>query len=143
MTPVERKVLEDKGYVEMRNFVYDVIEKRLDSPFNDGAQTPKSGHPVFIAQHATATCCRKCLHKWHQVPRHRVLNDEEKMFIAGLVLRWIRKDAALPMDKILEERRRRFRKQVTKNIKPFYAKRKFNPRRLSAHGASRQRLFSA
>ncbi len=24
------------------------------------------GHPVFVAQHATATCCRECIRKWHK-----------------------------------------------------------------------------
>ncbi len=34
-------------------------------PANDGRQTPMRNHPAFIAQHATATCCRGCLEKWH------------------------------------------------------------------------------
>jgi len=34
---------------------------------NDGKQTPMRGHPVFIAQHATATCCRECIRKWHKI----------------------------------------------------------------------------
>ena len=32
-------------------------------PANDGKQTPFHGHPVFVAQHATAKCCRSCLYK--------------------------------------------------------------------------------
>ena len=31
------------------------------------SQTPMRGHPVFIAQHATATCCRECIRKWHKM----------------------------------------------------------------------------
>ncbi len=31
---------------------------RAAEPRNDGKQTPFRGHPVFTAQHATATCCR-------------------------------------------------------------------------------------
>ncbi len=38
-------------------------------PRNDGRQTPMRGHPVFVAQHATATCCRGCLAKWHFIPQ--------------------------------------------------------------------------
>src|SRR6476659_5385464 len=38
-------------------------------PKNDGKQTPMRGHPIFIAQHATATCCRGCLAKWHRIPQ--------------------------------------------------------------------------
>ncbi|WP_251023391.1 DUF4186 family protein [Streptomyces sp. ISL-10] len=32
--------------------------------------------PVFVAQHATATCCRTCLERWHVVPAGRALDDE-------------------------------------------------------------------
>ena len=39
-----------------------IIERLADAqPKNDGKQTPMRGHPVFVAQHATATCCRGCL----------------------------------------------------------------------------------
>ncbi|MCP9485713.1 MAG: DUF4186 domain-containing protein [Gaiellaceae bacterium MAG52_C11] len=31
------------------------------APRKDGKQTPYRGHPVFVAQHATATCCRTVL----------------------------------------------------------------------------------
>ena len=51
----------------------DLIARRLvpAEPRNDGKQTPYRGHPVFVAQHATATCCRSCLERWHQIPRGR------------------------------------------------------------------------
>jgi hypothetical protein len=39
-----------------------IIERLADAqPQNDGRQTPMRGHPIFIAQHATAACCRGCL----------------------------------------------------------------------------------
>lgn len=56
---------------------------------NDGTQTPYTGHPVFIAQHATATCCRQCLFKWHRIPLFRPLNEEEIRLCVTLILRWI------------------------------------------------------
>ncbi len=40
-------------------------------------QTPFRGHPVFIAQHATATCCRECLAKWHRIPRNTAFRPHE------------------------------------------------------------------
>ena len=58
---------------------YDFINKRLkpkDIP-NDGKQTPMKGHPVFIAQHATACCCRECLYKWHHIAKDRTLTNKE------------------------------------------------------------------
>jgi hypothetical protein len=52
-----------------------IIEKRSVPalPPNDGQQMPFRGHPVFVAQHATETCCRSCLAKWHKIPRGRAL----------------------------------------------------------------------
>ena len=52
--------IDKKGIDKIVSHAYDFIEKRLSSDIisNDGKQTPMRGHPVFIAQHATATCCR-------------------------------------------------------------------------------------
>lgn len=47
------------GIETIQQHAYDFINKRLAPAkiINDGKQTPMRGHPVFIAQHATATCC--------------------------------------------------------------------------------------
>ena len=59
---------------------------------NDGAQTPMKAHPVFIAQHATATCCRSCLYKWYKIPKTRSLSEKEIRFIIALIVEWINKE---------------------------------------------------
>lgn len=47
----------------------EIIFKREALAFipNDRKQTPTKGHPVFVAQYATATCCRECIRKWHKI----------------------------------------------------------------------------
>lgn len=69
----------------------DFIDKRLApaSPVNDGKQTPMRKHPVFVAQHATATCCRGCLEKWHAISKGHELSVEEKQYILGVIRRWL------------------------------------------------------
>jgi predicted Fe-S protein YdhL (DUF1289 family) len=57
---------------------------------NDGKQTPFRGHPVFIAQHATATCCRSCLAKWHGIAAGRALDDAERQHVVDAIARWLR-----------------------------------------------------
>ena len=55
-----------KGIDKIKLHAVDFIKKRLKGAIikNDGKQTPmKQTHPVFIAQHATATCCRECIRK--------------------------------------------------------------------------------
>jgi hypothetical protein len=43
------------------------------------------GHPVFIAQHSTATCCRGCIQKWHRIKKEMELSDQEIRFLVGLI----------------------------------------------------------
>lgn len=61
--PKERAYLEDRGLGVVLEHASDFVAKRLApaQPVKDGKQTPMRGHPAFIAQHATATCCRGCL----------------------------------------------------------------------------------
>lgn len=68
-----------------------IVEKRLApaEPVNDGKQTPMRGHPVLIAQHATATCCRSCLAKWHGIPAGRLLDAAEQRHVVAAIARWL------------------------------------------------------
>ena len=59
------------------------------APRNDGKQTPFRGHPVFVAQHATATCCRGCLAKWHRIEAGRELTVEEQAHVVTAIARWL------------------------------------------------------
>lgn len=87
----------DKDYVRTRGMetirahAYDFVHKRLRSAEipNDGKQTPMRGHPVFIAQHATACCCRGCLEKWHGIAKGHELSDEETDYVVEVLVRWI------------------------------------------------------
>jgi hypothetical protein len=58
-------------------------------PFRDGTQTPFEGRAVYYAQHATATCCRKCVEEWHGIPRGRELTAEEIQYLGQLVVRYL------------------------------------------------------
>lgn len=88
----DRAYLHDRGLPTILMHATDFIEKRLApaSPANDGKQTPWRGHPVFVAQHATATCCRSCLEKWHHIHRGQELTTVEKMYIIEVIARWLR-----------------------------------------------------
>lgn len=61
-------------------------------PQKDGKQTPMKGHPVFLAQHATATCCRGCLEKWYGIAKGKELNKEEIDYIVEVIMQWIVKE---------------------------------------------------
>jgi hypothetical protein len=71
-----------------RNFIRDRLAPAVIP--NDGKQTPMRNHPVFVAQHATATCCRGCLEKWHRIPRGHALTDAEQDHVIATIERWLR-----------------------------------------------------
>ena len=86
--------IDEKGFKKIKEHAYDFITKRLapkDIP-NDGKQTPMKGHPVFIAQHACACCCRSCLEKWHKIPKGTNLTKSQKDYIVKLIMAWIEKE---------------------------------------------------
>jgi hypothetical protein len=86
--------LQRKGMSEVLQHAAEFIGKRLApaSPANDGKQTPWHNHPVFVAQHATATCCRGCLEKWHQIPKGRELSAEEQRYIVEVIGKWLSRE---------------------------------------------------
>ena len=91
LTQKDRDYIATKGLETIKDHAYQFINSRIApaSPKKDGKQTPMRGHPVFIAQHATATCCRGCISKWHGIEKGRVLNEAEVEFIAALIMGWI------------------------------------------------------
>jgi hypothetical protein len=90
----ELAYLHEKGLAEVTRHARDLIDKRLapQAPPNDGKQTPFRGHPVFIAQHATATCCRSCLAKWHGIEAGKTLDEAERQHVVDAIGRWLREE---------------------------------------------------
>ena len=67
--------------------------RRLVGPANpafDGRQTPRETSPkanaIHYAQHATASCCRKCIEVWHGIPQGRELSDQEIVYLSNLAM---------------------------------------------------------
>jgi hypothetical protein len=90
--PREQEYLEARGLPTVLEHAAAFIAQRLApaEPRNDGKQTPFRGHPVFIAQHATATCCRGCLAKWHRIEGGRALTPDEQRHAVSAIERWLR-----------------------------------------------------
>lgn len=92
LTSEDIDYVNNKGLDVIREHARDFINKRLSGSniLNDGKQTPMCGHPVFVAQHATATCCRGCIEKWYGIKRGNELTDKQKEFIEDLIIEWIK-----------------------------------------------------
>ena len=86
--------IKEKGLDKIREHARDFIEKRLAPAYisNDGEQTPMRGHPVFIAQHACACCCRGCLNKWYKVKKDIELTEIQQEKIVNLLMAWIERE---------------------------------------------------
>lgn len=104
----DRVFIAREGWEMISGHSRKIVRERLspDTPRNDGHQTPMRGHPVFIAQHATATCCRGCLAKWHGIHAGRPLTEDEVEFVVSVHLAWLREAAGdlsgLPSQGILD-----------------------------------------
>ena len=87
----ELAYLQTWGLPHVMKQAADLIRQRLApaEPKNDGRQTPWRNHPVFVAQHATATCCRGCLEKTHGITKGHALDDEEMKHVLATIERWL------------------------------------------------------
>jgi hypothetical protein len=85
--------LQDRGPEVIREHTRRFITERLAPahPPNEGKQTPWRGHPTFTAQHATATCCRGCLAKWHKITKGRELTGAELEYVVEVISQWLAK----------------------------------------------------
>jgi Domain of unknown function (DUF4186) len=94
-TPIEENAIEfaqSRGKIELRIKASKLLKARIGkhNAFVDGRQTPLTGKEIIsYAQHATATCCRKCLEAWHNIPQNRLLSDEQIEFCTNLVMLYI------------------------------------------------------
>ncbi len=87
----DRAYIERTGLEAIREHARGFIVQRLADahPKNDGRQTPFKGHPVFKAQHATATCCRKCISRRHRIPAGIPLTDSAIEYLTARIMEWI------------------------------------------------------
>ena len=94
LSEVDKDYVREKGLDTIRIHAKDFVSVRLApaSPENDGKQTPMRGHPVFIAQHACACCCRGCLEKWYRVRQGIYLTEGQQEKIVNLLMAWIEKE---------------------------------------------------
>ena len=94
LTGRERSAAELNGGETIRRHADELVASRLApaAPYKDGKQTPYRGHAVFVAQHATATCCRVCLEKWHGISQHHELDEAERDYVVDVICRWIERE---------------------------------------------------
>ena len=92
----ERAIVQLRGMAAVRAHAAKLFAQRVApaQPRKDGRQTPYRGHPVFVAQHATATCCRTCLERFHEIPKGHRLDGHEQAYAVDVICRWIERELA-------------------------------------------------
>ena len=93
LSPKDREYIEKKGLETIKQHAEDFIRERIAPAVipNDGKQTPMHNHPVFIAQHATASCCRGCVEKWHGFRKGVELTKFQQNYLVGLIIEWLKR----------------------------------------------------
>lgn len=94
LTEKDKAYVRERGIDTVERHAEDFVRTRLAPAVipNDGKQTPMRGHPVFVAQHACACCCRDCLNKWYRVPKGIALDAEMQRRIVALLMAWIKRE---------------------------------------------------
>lgn len=81
----------ERGKAQIKERAAKLIKNRIGKhTFMDGRQTPLTGKEIVnYGQHATATCCRKCLEAWHNIPQNTVLTEEQLEYCTNLVMLYV------------------------------------------------------
>lgn len=78
-----------------------VVDIGPPQPFRDGQRVPIDdekikGNPFAYAQHATATCCTKCVYYWWGFERNTQYTDEQINFLTDMCFSFLETRDALP-----------------------------------------------
>lgn len=86
-----KRQIKREGLSGIRARVRQHISSRIGGEPNawDGRQTPLEGSILNFAQHATATCCRRCAYYWYAIPKDRSLTSSELDFCERMMLAYL------------------------------------------------------
>jgi len=85
----------DEMRLRVFNLLSNKINKKRSEIFRDGTQTPVGLKIIFLAQHATGTCCRRCIEEWYGIDRNEIMNNEDINFLSEMILIYIKQKVSL------------------------------------------------
>jgi len=91
LTQKDIDFVQTSGRKKIEEAAYHFVRTKLapSEPEHDGEQTPKEGHPVFKAQHATGTDSRLSLNESMGIETGRPLTEEEIDRVVDTIMNWI------------------------------------------------------
>jgi len=94
---IEGKVVSaaySKGLDGIKTWTLNRLDHVLRPPqhkiFRDGTQTPFGGNIGYYAQHATGTCCRRCVEEWHGINRTTEIVPKDLEYFSELIQLYVR-----------------------------------------------------
>lgn len=93
LSPKLKEYCRQTGMEKLRRKAFEIVREKVSSPYykGEGRQTPLDGHPIYIAMHATGTCCRTCLEVWHSIVSGRRLTEKDIIYIVDTIMEWIKR----------------------------------------------------
>jgi len=94
-TPIDDRAIEKAQKMDKNaqaEHARKILKQRIgkENNYMEGRQTPMVGNEIVsYAQHATGTCCRRCLEYWHNIPTGVGLSEDQLDYCVELVLRYI------------------------------------------------------
>jgi hypothetical protein len=58
--------------------------------FQTSRETSPTANAIHFAQHATASCCRRCVAEWHGIPEGRPLSADEIEYLTELAMLYLK-----------------------------------------------------
>lgn len=91
-----KRQIKREGLAKIRGRVRQHVFSRIGREPNayDGRQTPLEGSILNFAQHATATCCRRCAYYWYAIPKDGPLTSSELDFCERMMLAYLDRRAS-------------------------------------------------
>ena len=84
---------------EMRSKVIKILSNKINKKrseiFRDSTQTPKGKDIIYLAQHATGTCCRRCIEEWYGINKEEIMNEEQINFLTEIIMTYINEKVTL------------------------------------------------
>ena len=96
LIPIDFEAIEkaqERGKIEILAKAKEIVTKKISKipkGYFDYLCTPTKGKEiVHYAQHATATCCRRCVARWHNIPEDVVLTEPQVDYFVELIEMYI------------------------------------------------------
>lgn len=89
---------QDELRSKLRQRLQTTLRKASENPLYEGRQTPMTDNLIYWAQHATGTCCRRCLDEWHGIDPEAIISDSDCNYLVDIMMEYLKEKTSLQYD---------------------------------------------